>query len=236
MKRCGTSYPRRRTSLRLANRDPANPGKTLADIPVYFEHNFTSVGRMQQLGLELPQSSKLMREVLLPTWANIDLSDREGSDFQYFSGLAQGLGLKVEKMLVADSGAMVREQLDDPAVYGAAVDVLREFLRSDNKTLTPNAIATIKQQLGGENTPHAFHALMEYARFKEAEADELKSFDFALHRSRWCDQRPGECHGYADARPVQSPVGTEHGQRRAVRGRSDEDDEFSSLGRQGRYP
>ena len=103
----------------VANRDPANPGKTLADIPVYFEHNFTSVGRMQQLGLNSPQSSKLMREVLLPTWANIDLGDREGGDFQYFSlALAQGLGLKVEKMLVADSGAMVREQLDDPAVYG----------------------------------------------------------------------------------------------------------------------
>lgn len=162
-------------------------GQEADSVPVYFAHNFSSIGRMQQLGRHSPQASKLTREVLLPTWSTLDLTDLNGSGFKWFSlALAQALGIKVHTMSLEASQEAVFDLLGgglegETAQMAPAVTMLRQWLKT-KKPFTPDQIDTIAQALGSENTPLAFHALVEYARFVNAEeAGELSEFKTSLY-------------------------------------------------------
>lgn len=146
------------------------------DTPIHYGYNMTRVGRMQMLGKNNPQSSKLVREAILPTFSTIDLSNENSQTFSDFQlGLAQALGIKVHKMS--------REAMSDEltkALEGKlkpAVDMMVEFDKSGY--LPADAVDILKTSLGNNKSFVALMALMEYARYLNS--DDRANFNTPLY-------------------------------------------------------
>lgn len=146
------------------------------DTPIHYGYNMTRVGRMQMLGKNNPQSSKLVREAILPTFSTIDVSNENSQTFSDFQvGLAQALGIKVHNMS--------REAMSDKltsALEGnlkPAVDMMVEFDKSGH--LPTDAVDILKTSLGGDKSFVALMALMEYARYLNS--DDRANFNTPLY-------------------------------------------------------
>lgn len=146
------------------------------DTPIHYGYNMTRVGRMQMLGKNNPQSSKLVREAILPTFSTIDLSNENSQTFSDFQlGLAQALGIKVHKMS--------REAMSDEltkALEGKlkpAVDMMVEFDKSGH--LPTDAVDILRTSLGNDKSFVALMALMEYARYLNS--DDRANFNTPLY-------------------------------------------------------
>lgn len=146
------------------------------DTPIHYGYNMTRVGRMQMLGKNNPQSSKLVREAILPTFSTIDLSNENSQAFSDFQlGLAQALGIKVHKM----SREAMSEELTK-ALEGKlkpAVDMMVEFDKSGH--LPADAVDILKTSLGNDKSFVALMALMEYARYLNS--DNRANFNTPLY-------------------------------------------------------
>lgn len=146
------------------------------DTPIHYGYNMTRVGRMQMLGKNNPQSSKLVREAILPTFSTIDLSNENSQAFSDFQlGLAQALGIKVHKM----SREVMSDELTK-ALEGKlkpAVDMMVEFDKSGH--LPTNAVDILKTSLGNDKSFVALMALMEYARYLNS--DDRANFNTPLY-------------------------------------------------------
>lgn len=146
------------------------------DTPIHYGYNMTRVGRMQMLGKNNPQSSKLVREAILPTFSTIDLSNENSQTFSDFQlGLAQALGIKVHNM----SREAMSEKLTK-ALEGnlkPAVDMMVEFDKSGH--LPVDAVDILKTSLGGDKSFVALMALMEYARYLNS--DDRANFNTPLY-------------------------------------------------------
>lgn len=146
------------------------------DTPIHYGYNMTRVGRMQMLGKNNPQSSKLVREAILPTFSTIDLSNENSQAFSDFQlGLAQALGIKVHNM----SREAMSEKLTK-ALEGnlkPAVDMMVEFDKSGY--LPTDAVDILKTSLGGDKSFVALMALMEYARYLNS--DDRANFTTPLY-------------------------------------------------------
>lgn len=146
------------------------------DTPIHYSYNMTRVGRMQMLGKNNPQSSKLVREAILPTFSTIDLSNENSQAFSDFQlGLAQALGIKVHNM----SREAMSEKLTK-ALEGnlkPAVDMMVEFDKSGH--LPADAVDILKTSLGGDKSFVALMALMEYARYLNS--DDRANFNTPLY-------------------------------------------------------
>lgn len=146
------------------------------DTPIHYAYNMTRVGRMQMLGKNNPQSSKLVREAILPTFSTIDLSNENSQAFSDFQlGLAQALGIKVHNM----SREAMSEKLTK-ALEGnlkPAVDMMVEFDKSGH--LPVDAVDILKTSLGGDKSFVALMALMEYARYLNS--DDRANFNTPLY-------------------------------------------------------
>lgn len=146
------------------------------DTPIHYGYNMTRVGRMHMLGKNNPQSSKLVREAILPTFSTIDLSNENSQTFSDFQlGLAQALGIKVHNM----SREAMSEKLTK-ALEGnlkPAVDMMVEFDKSGH--LPADAVDILKTSLGGDKSFVALMALMEYARYLNS--DDRANFNTPLY-------------------------------------------------------
>lgn len=146
------------------------------DTPIHYGYNMTRVGRMQMLGKNNPQSSKLVREAILPTFSTINLSNENSQTFSDFQlGLAQALGIKVHKM----SREVMSDELTK-ALEGKlkpAVDMMVEFNKSGH--LPTDAVDILKTSLGGDKSFVALMALMEYARYLNS--DDRANFTTPLY-------------------------------------------------------
>lgn len=146
------------------------------DTPIHYGYNMTRVGRMQMLGKNNPQSSKLVREAILPTFSTIDLSNENSQAFSDFQlGLAQALGIKVHKI----SREVMSDELTK-ALEGKlkpAVDMMVEFDKSGH--LPTDAVDILKTSLGSDKSFVALMALMEYARYLNS--DDRANFNTPLY-------------------------------------------------------
>lgn len=155
----------------LENASKADPdGRAVDDLPVHYSYAYTVVNRLQMLGKDNPQSSKLMREAILPTWDVLDLTTPENR-LKFSLGLAQALGVKVHQI----SQAQMLEELSKAL---AKFPKTLELLADGEAKLTPADIDTMKAE--GVDSPVALHALMEYARLQKPETDRAK-FKTALY-------------------------------------------------------
>ena len=146
--------------------------------PIHYGFNMTRVARLQMLGKYNPQSSKLVREAILPTRSTLDLSSEIGIGYKnYALGLAQLLGVKVHKMSPARSRAKVEALLSGP--LAPSVEALQNWVGGFTNEQVLNAIplsGSVVDTLidnfkaaGEPLTPMALHAVMDYARYKAAE-------------------------------------------------------------------
>lgn len=152
----------------------ANNGP-LDQTPIHYAMNMTRVGRLQMLGKHNPQSNKLVREAILPTYSTLDLSSETGQDYQRFMlGVAQLMGVKVHKMSQARSRAKAEAMLTGPLAPVVAEltawtsnhkveDVLAPGVLNDSIV---DMLVDGFNQAGEALTPMALHAVMEYARMK----------------------------------------------------------------------
>lgn len=67
-----------------------------------YQYAVTRMNRVMMLGAHNPQASKLMREVLLPTWANLDLTNEEHEQHRKLT-VAQALGRKINRFTLAEN-------------------------------------------------------------------------------------------------------------------------------------
>lgn len=152
-------------------------GQSLSDIPVRYAYNMSRVGRMQMLGRYNPQSSKLVREAILPTFSTLDLSNENSDEYgAYMLGIAQAFGVKVHNMSESASRAEVEAML---AKMEPALEVIRTWLQSTDVNsveatteLTAQDAAVIKQAFsdsGADMTMVGLHALVDYVRLQSTE-------------------------------------------------------------------
>lgn len=166
-------------------------GVELHEVPAYFQYGFTSVGRLMQLGKTNPQASKLMREVLLPTWSTLDLTNKKGNDYKAFMlALGQHLGEKPHKEPMAVTIRKIEERLtgsvkDASKDLSEAVALMKDWVQAefDEQPMDLGAkdIALLKKTLGKDLSPGAIHALMDYARYLNAGEAGRKAFTTGLY-------------------------------------------------------
>lgn len=146
------------------------------DTPIHYGYNMTRVGRMQMLGKNNPQSSKLVREAILPTFSTIDLSNENSQAFSDFQlGLAQALGIKVHNMPREAMSEKLTKALEGN--LKPAVDMMVEFDKSGH--LPADAVDILKTSLGSDKSFVALMALMEYARYLNS--DDRANFTTPLY-------------------------------------------------------
>lgn len=142
-------------------------GIPLDQVQVHYGHNVTSVGRAQQLGRYTPQSSKLMRTLLLPTNSKVmNLADTTGQDYRAFTlAMGQLLGVKVHNF---DPAVTEEELAKKIAKYMPVIEVLQDHLANEARPFSVTELNLFKSVLG-KPTFETFQALVEYARFLNTE-------------------------------------------------------------------
>ncbi|QYW02270.1 single subunit virion RNA polymerase [Stenotrophomonas phage Philippe] len=135
--------------------------------PVKFAVNFSRVNRMQMLGKYNPQSNKIVREALLPTWDTVDLSTVGSPSYQAFQlGIGQAFGVKIHNMSRDAVAAEVNKKL-------AALEPVSELVRSlstGKHVLTGTEAADIRNAFkaaGVDLGPVGLHAYSEWLRLQD---------------------------------------------------------------------
>lgn len=153
------------------------------DTLIHYAFNMSSVGRLQMLGAQNPQSNKLVREAILPTQSTLDLREEGGnvSHIKYFTiAQAQALGVKVHVLNQEELFSQLDQLLNDK--LADAVELLQHY---DSKGSLPSgAVDTLKsvfEAIKLELTPVALHALLEEARRRNADEAGLQSFTTSLY-------------------------------------------------------
>lgn len=153
----------------------ANVGP-LDSTPTRFAFGVTRVGRLQQLGQHTPQANKAVREALLPTYSNLDMTSSNGRDYNRFMlGIAQAMGEKIHNMSHSRSRLAVEAKLNGPLAQ--VVDTLGQWANNHkvSDVLSPSqalddavvdSVIDAFKAAGYGLTPMAFHALVEYGRVK----------------------------------------------------------------------
>ncbi len=154
--------------------------RDLKNVPIHYEYNVSRVGRLHMLGRHNPQSNKLVREAILPTFTTVDLSKKANLDL-FMLAVAQAWGVKVHQKPRAQSVKEARELAREKVA--PALEILRDWLEG-GFDLEAADIATIKAALGKNGapiTPAALHAALEYARYQSSGVDALKDFTTSLY-------------------------------------------------------
>jgi hypothetical protein len=152
-------------------------GVKLGDVEVRFPHNMSKVGRMQQVGAVTPQSSKAMREAILPTDSKLNLGKKRDKQ-AFMLGIGQAVGVKVHNMPFDLMREKTQALLDGP--LKPAVDVLRAHLNGEK--MTAQMRADLAASLKSESPSfQQFHALTEYARYLNADKAERKAFQTKMY-------------------------------------------------------
>lgn len=152
------------SELEAAN---AKEGKPVTEGGFKFTYGYTSVGRMQMLNSFNPQSNKLMREAVLPTFATLDLNNNPEHIQNFYLAIAQAMGISIHVKGVEASVNQVNEVLNNQ--LAEVVGSLQKWL-SNKEDPTNDAAALITvlkadlEAAGMNFTPAAVHAVIEYAR------------------------------------------------------------------------
>lgn len=155
---------------------------------IRYAHNMSKVGRLQQLGRYNPQSSKLTREVILPTWSTLDLTNNADHQRAFHLALAQHLGIKIHKMPYEQAKREVLKKLKSEEAK-PLMRAMRKWLQNtdiNSETLTDNQMDgrdwhRLMKQAGFPPTFGAYHAVMEYARFMRARGRGRTEFETSLY-------------------------------------------------------
>lgn len=156
------------------------------EVPLHYRFNFNRLGRLQMLGKNNPQASKIVREAILPTRATLNLNNVVPRR-NYMLAIAQGLGIKVNNLTVKDSVAKAEQALHGP--LKPAVDILTRWHAAGQPALTEKTRRIIK--FAFVNAKHegypvelsavALHTLVDYSRFLGSKKKDRAAFTTAVY-------------------------------------------------------
>lgn len=142
-------------------------GVDVGEMPTYYDFNMSKVGRMQMQGNNNPQSDKLAREVFMPTRTILDMTDTAKQN-QFWMTVAQGIGIKTEKVRRADAVTQAQE-ITLNGKYRDIIDQLVEWL--PNQGDLPEQLADdIIDAMGSDASMHGLHGLLSVAQYVRAVA------------------------------------------------------------------
>lgn len=150
----------------------------VVDTGIRYKYEFSGVNRMQMQGRFSPQSSKYLREVLLPTWSSLDLSGKNQQDKANFdTAIAQGLGISIHKL--TEEAAMEKLAALKIALRPAMdkvsdlLSMVKEDSLLDQADMDLEDIRVLKsliQEAGIKNiTPLVLHNITELVRVEKAD-------------------------------------------------------------------
>lgn len=146
--------------------------KSIFEVVFKFAMNMSKVARLQMQGSYTPQSSKLIRAMLTPTWATIDMNDVKAKQV-FFAGYAQATGVKIEKFSLEQISEQVLENIQGK--HKKLLDKVREHVRyspsideSAAPVINAGQLKELAKEAGIPLTFDAIHALVEMAKYLEA--------------------------------------------------------------------
>lgn len=153
----------------------------LADATIRYGFNMSRVGRMQMLGKHNPQSNKFMREVVLPTWADLDMKNGDHQNM-FDVAVGQHIGLKIHKLGMEATVVEMARLKNDPN-FKAVTDYLGNWIQktdftgdfSNVKSLDVADIKQLMTKAGIPMTPGALHAMFELARSQVEKGDTFRT-------------------------------------------------------------
>lgn len=158
------------THVAELDRHAAEKNVDVTEVPTFFRHEITRVGRLQMMGLANPQSDKLAREILMPTRSELDLNKPKHMDFFWLT-VAQGLGVKTEQKTRDQSRTQAEALIAGP--FAPIVAELKTWLASQDRgkpvSLAPDLAQRVRDAAGGSITMHGFHSLLSVARLQLAQ-------------------------------------------------------------------
>ncbi|QXV74378.1 virion RNA polymerase protein [Rhizobium phage RHEph16] len=137
-------------------------GVKITEMPQYYEHNVSRVGRLHMQGASNPQADKIARELFVATVSQLDLRNPDHKQ-AFFLTLAQALGVKTElkapQLAVDEVETLLKGKFKRAADHISAWRAGKEKI--DGQLL--------KQVLGKELTMKAIHALIAWDKYQEDE-------------------------------------------------------------------
>lgn len=180
----------------------AADGKDPSEVPVFFKFMISSVGRLQQQGLVTPQGSKIMRELINPTRAVLDLTKQE-QDGMFWLAVAQSVGQKTEAKNHATVIAETKAMFEEGSAFTDALNIIADWYeRSEGGAKTEEKLTheeqvaylqAIRQAVDpADMTMKVQHALLEVVRYNFAKDQGGEAF------SRFQSQLALEADGKTD--------------------------------------
>ena len=148
-------------------------GSPVLETPRYYEHNMSRVGRLHMQGSSNPQSDKMAREIFMSTKTTLDMT-QEADINKFWMTVAQGLGVKTEKLVRADAVAKAQAMA---LSFESFMPAVREFVQ-EGKPLSQQTFDDIKAKLGGEVSFKAMHSILAIAKLDSTE--DLTNFEHFL--------------------------------------------------------
>lgn len=153
----------------------------VGDSDLYYETGITSVGRAQMSGTNTPQSDKLAREIFMPNQSTLDMTTEDGQ-WAFWKTVAQGLGVKTEKVAASVSQAEAQQMLEGPLarLVPPLVQMLRNQREGRDLPKMDRWFKSFAEEMGKDMSMHAVQSIMAYARYQlalEDGPDALKSFE-----------------------------------------------------------
>ena len=172
-----TSLESLATWRKIIERYAAENNMNIEDVPVHFEAAVGSNGRINQIApINVPQSDKLLRELLVPNKTVVDMSD-ETAMTSFWAGVSQALGGKIEKFPSFDDvKADAQERL---AERQEAIDYLKKALR-DGKLTKADGKKLRTQLKKSDFDMKILHALLAEAARQNAVDQNAKEFTTRL--------------------------------------------------------
>jgi hypothetical protein len=135
-------------------------GVPVNEMPQYYEHNVSRVGRLHMQGASNPQADKIARELFVATVAQLDLRNPDHEQ-AFFLTLAQALGIKTE--LESPEIAVEKVQKDLAGKFKVAADHISAW-RSGATKIDPTIL---KNSLGTDISMKAIHALIAWHDYQK---------------------------------------------------------------------
>ncbi len=149
-------------------------GIPVTELEVRYPYGVSSVGRAQMLGAFNPQASKLVREMIMPNRATVDLTNPRIKQMHNLA-LAQMMGIGIHKQSFEKTNAQLEQKIQE---LKPAIDLLVKQLETGK--LDADGPAVIQQALATTGaTFMGLHALVDLARMELAE--DLSAFDTSVY-------------------------------------------------------
>ncbi len=153
----------------------------VSDVPSYYKHEITKVGRFHMVGASTPVADKYAREVFMPTRSILDLTTEKHQDFFWLT-VAQGLGEKVEKQARAVSRQKAEASI--AGQYAGVIQELKSWVVARNagkqNALSKDLVQQILEASKGSISMHGVHSLLAVAEYQVAQesGSDLTAYTF----------------------------------------------------------